>query len=353
MMTIRHFIYSIATFGLSLTMATAQTQVSAFIPGEVAEGVNYALPRTIVNVEVATIKTVYTPGEFARYAERYLHLTNINETPETSHEIQRIKVYTSGTPDTTKVFTVKLKDKSIAPLIQLTDEGVITAINTNSNIKEQELPSSKTTSNKLNSKSYLTEEILSANSTAKMAELTAQEIYNIRESRSSILKGQVDAMPKDGASLKIITDGLNEQEAALLQLFTGYTDTTYYTEGFSVDPTSNINKEIIFRFSKKLGFVDEDDLAGEPFYIDVKDMHTAKIPTEKESEKRKISGVVYNMPSTAQVKIYSSNKVYYSDSKPFGQFGTIDVLSSTLFNKDATTKVTFDPATGGLLKISR
>lgn len=344
---------AICLAGLSATQAAAQTQVKAFTPGEVAEGVNYALPRTIVNVDIAAVKTVYTPGEFAKYAERYLHLTGIEKEPQTAHTIAKMQVYTTGEPDTTKYFTVKLKDKTLAPLIQLDKNGVILAVNAKNDQPEHEHTQAREVKTRLNSKNYLTEEILAANSTAKMAELTALEIYNIRESRSSIMKGQVESMPKDGESMKIVLDGLDKQEAALMQLFTGHTDTTYYSETFSLDTPDDVSKKILFRFSTKLGFVDADDLAGEPYYISVSDKHTVVIPSEKDLEKRKITGIVYNMPSMAQVKVFTQARTLYTGELPFGQFGTTDMLSNTLFNKDATTTVTFDPASGGLQRITK
>ena len=39
---------------------------------------------------------------------------------------------------------------------------------------------------KINPRDFLTEEILMAGSTAKMAELVAKEIYNIRESKNAL-----------------------------------------------------------------------------------------------------------------------------------------------------------------------
>lgn len=45
-----------------------------------------------------------------------------------------------------------------------------------------------------------------------MAELTAREIYNIRDSKNTILRGQAETMPKDGASLQLVIDQLNKQE---------------------------------------------------------------------------------------------------------------------------------------------
>jgi hypothetical protein len=50
----------------------------------------------------------------------------------------------------------------------------------------------------------------------------------------------------------------------------------------------------------------------------------------------------------ADVTISTMQSTLYKQELPFAQFGTIDMLSPTLFNKGATTKLTFYPATGGL-----
>lgn len=328
--------------------AWAQTQVTEFNPGVAANGVNYALPTTVLKVDVAATQVVYTPGEFAKYADRYLHISGVSQEGVTTWNVKTLDIYQEGVPDTTKIFTVKLKDKTVAPMVQLTKSGVLVAVNTEVELEERALPSSHTTNHKLDARQYLTEEILSATSTAKMAELTAQEILDIRESKNSIKRGQVESMPQDGASLKIVLDELNRQEEALTQLFTGYTDTTYMTKSFTVIPTEDINKQVLFRFSRKLGFVDADDLAGDPYYLSVKDQHTVILPTEQEKAKRKIEGLVYNMPSMADVTISTMQNVLFEQTLPFAQFGTIDMLSPTLFNKGATTKLTLHVATGGI-----
>ncbi|MBO4674397.1 MAG: DUF4831 family protein [Bacteroidaceae bacterium] len=328
--------------------AMAQTQVTEFNPGLAANGVNYALPKTVLKVDVSAIQAVYTPGEFAKYADRYLHISGVSQEPVTTWNVKTLDIYQEGVPDTTKLFTVKLKDKTVAPMVQLTKSGILVAVNTEVEAEERALPSSRTTNHKLNARQYLTEDILSATSTSKMAELTAQEILDIRESKNSIKRGQVEAMPQDGASLKIVLDELNRQEEALTQLFIGYTDTTFTTKSFTAMPTEDINKQVLFRFSRKLGFVDADDLAGDPYYLSVKDQHTVILPTEQEKAKRKIEGLVYNMPSMANVTISTMQGVLYDQTLPFAQFGTIDMLSPTLFNKGATTKLTLHAATGGI-----
>lgn len=331
----------------------AQTQVAEFNPGIVAGGVNYALPKTVIKTDMNAVKVVYTPGEFAKYADRYLHISGVSTEPSTQWRVTELQVYLEGVPDTTKVFTVKLKDKTVAPMAQLTESGVLVAVNTRSDLEKHILPASRTTSHKLEARQYLTEEILSATSTAKMAQLTAQEILDIRESKNAIKRGQVESMPQDGASLKIVLDQLNAQEEALTQLFVGYTDTTFAAKTFTVLPTGDIDKQILTRFSRKLGFVDADDLAGEPYYISVRDQHTVILPSEKEAAKRKIEGLVYNMPSMANVMISTMQGMVMEREMPIAQFGTIDQLSPTLFNKGATTRLTLHPATGGILHLEQ
>jgi hypothetical protein len=206
---------------------------------------------------------------------------------------------------------------------------------------------------KLNSNEYLTEEILSANSISKMAELTAAEIYDIRESKNAIMKGQVETMPKDGASLKIVIDELEKHEAALMQLFIGYEERGSEIKTFNYIPSEDEENKLLFRHSGKLGFVDNDDLAGNAYMIDVKNLHTTPIVEENPKEKKKLNGVMYNMPSLANVKIYTAQQTYLEKKIPVAQYGNEDILTNTLFNKGATTKVVFNHATGAIEKIEQ
>ena len=334
-------------FCMSLA-AVAQTQLTEFNPGIAANGVNYTLPKTALKLDASAIKVVYTPGEFAKYAERYLHISGVASEPSTTWKMTTLNVRQEGVPDTSKIYTVKLKDKTVAPMVQLTSSGILVAVNNHVDLPEQELPETRTTNHRMDARQYLTEDILSATSTSKMAELTAQEILDIRESKNAIKRGQVESMPQDGASLKIVLDELNRQEEALTQLFTGYADTTFMAKSYTVLPTEDLDEQVLFRFSRKLGFVEADDLAGDPYYLSVKDKHTVVLPDAKEAAKRKIEGLVYNMPSMANVTISTMQGKVYEQELPFAQFGTIEMLSPTLFNKGATTKLTLHPATGGL-----
>lgn len=359
-MNAKNFLRAFCLLLPSLGIYHASAQTTNFNPGVTANGVTYALPRTVLRADVAAIQVNYVPGEFARYAERYLHLQNVSQEPQVGYEVQQMTLNIEGVPDLQKVYTIKLKDKSVAPMVALSDAGVILGVNGGEQAQtdvhiDDIYRVGGSTNHQLNSRDFFTEEILSATSTAKMAELTAAEIYEIRETRNALVRGQLDAMPKDGAAMSLVLDRLNQQESALMQLFTGYTDTTWISETYRVEPRDfeDIQRTVLFRFSKKLGFVDSDDLAGEPYYVTVKDQHSVVLPSEKDAAKRKIEGIVYNLPSQAQVEVTQGKTTILSTTFPIAQYGTIDQLAPALFGKDSSVKVTFHPATGGLLHLKQ
>lgn len=275
---------------LLIAFNSAAQDVSQYAPGSMADGVVYYLPKTELEVEVVATKVTYTPGEFCQYANRYLRMTDISAQPETHWEIKDIKVSSIGVPDPENVYAVKLKDKSAASQVELTDDGIVKAINTISPAdKEKTKKQQPTEKRRIDPRSFMTEEILSAASTAKMAELVAKEIYNIRESKNSLTRGQADYMPKDGAALKLMLDNLEEQEQAMTQMFSGITDREDKTFTIRISPSDNVKDKIAFRFSKKLGVLNAENLAGEPIYISITNQETLPPadPKAKERKKRK------------------------------------------------------------------
>ncbi len=332
----------------------AQTDVSVYMPGKSADGVTYALPKSVIEIEVNAIKTQYTPGEFCKYADRYLRLTGISNIEETSWKIGNIKVSSVGIPDPDNTYFIKLKDKSVAPFIGLTEEGLIESINVpagKKTVSAQAAP--QTAKKKLNPRDFMTEEILMASSSAKMAELVAKEIYNIRESKNAIVRGQADNMPKDGESLKLMLANLEEQEQAMLQMFTGTTDREVKTFKLRVTPNGDIDKQVTLRFSKKLGVVANDDLAGAPIYISLTNLKTVTLPDEKsKKDNRKVDGIIYNVPGQAQVKVFSNNEKFFEGELPIVQFGNQESLEKGLFNKNSTIQVVFYPETGAIKNVS-
>ena len=229
------------TAGLLLSVLTtsAQGQSSAYQPGVTQDGVSYFLPKTMVTVTVTAQKQTFKPGEFSRYAERYLRLSDVKDKAE-------------------EVFPAK----GNRPYFELTNDGVLRGVNVRAKeptAKSEPAPAPKQ-AKKVNPQEYMTEEILMASSTAKMAELTAKEIYNIRESRNNITRGQADFVPTDGESLKFMLESLTAQETALLTLFSGTNETEDITFTINVTPDEALSKQILFRFQAPQALVPAYDL---------------------------------------------------------------------------------------------
>ena len=332
----------------------AQTEVTPYIPGKSTEAVTYFLPKTVIEIEVQADKATYTPGEFSKYADRYLRLNGIATEESTQWEISSITVKPAGMPDPAKVFSVKLKDKTAAPLVGLTPDGIITSINLPYEKKEKEKPAAEPKpARKIDPHDLMTEEMLMAGSTAKMAELAAREIYDIRESKNAILRGQADNMPKDGEAMKLMLSNLEEQENAWLELFCG--TTTHESRTFTVRlvPNKNLEKEVLFRFSKHLGVLDNDDLGGEPVYVTLTNLNTVPQASGEDAGKKKLEGIVYNVPGKAKLTIFNRYKTFFDNTVLATQFGNTEMLAKDLFNKKTTTQVIFDPVSGAILKIQR
>ena len=335
----------IATGLLMATSAYAQTEVLTGVTRGKDYGVVYALPKTQIEIEIKANKVNYKPGEFSKYADRYLRLTNVSAEPEEYWELNSVKVKPVGVPNSEATYFVKLKDKTVAPLMELTEEGLIKSINVpySSNNAKNAANNAVAPQRKANPRDFLTEEILMASSTAKMAELVAKEIYNIRESKNAL--SQYLSPP--------LIVSLNLQEEAMTEMFSGVRNKEEKTFTVRLTPDKEFDNEVAFRFSKKLGIVANNDLAGTPFYISLKDLKTVKIPQEDGKKKKEMEGIAYNVPGQAMVTLTDGKKKLYEGEIPVTQFGIIEYLAPVLFNKNSTIKVYFDPVTGGLLKVDR
>ncbi len=350
----------ISAFALHSVAAIAQTQTEKFIPGTTVEGVSYFLPRTALRMMVTVEKTVVTPGDAHAYAYKYMRLQNVPIQATTTWRVKDIRMIPYGIPDPAKAYSIKLKSRTVAPLVSLSSEGLLLGINAQ-DVKENTLPDIPATRilqpgiSKAEISRYLNQEMLQAGSTAKMAELVANEIYDIRESRDALLRGEADNTPKDGQQLKLMIDELDRQQIVLGSMFAGTKEVTEMTYALDVVPATDTDKLLVFRFSKWTGLVDADDLSGVPFYISILkngELPQPSIDPEVEFKKSKLlKAVFYNVPARTTVKVFSAEQDYVEMEVPIAQFGYEEILSNVLFDKMAETRVTFFQSTGGIKDI--
>ena len=326
--------------------------VSLACYSQAIEGTSYYLPKTAMKFTLTVEKTQYEPGQFAGYAQRYMKQDDVQLEASTTYRIVDTRMHNIAMPDTAKHFTLSLDKRYTISTVERTDNGQLLAINAEPKRVTEPTPFVPARKPRaLNPRDFMNEDMLTAGSTAKMAQLIAQEIYDIRDSRNQLQRGQAEFMPADGQQLRIMMDGLNTQERALRQVFEGTTvkDTTEVTLVFV--PTENVDRQLFFRFSRHFGLVDNDDLSGVPYYITV--YTDAKATDDGEAQKKEKKdkddiGLVVNTPQKVRATLYCENKVVDSYEFNAGQFGGTESLSGALFGKKLTTQIVLNPITGGI-----
>lgn len=334
---------------LAISSLQAQPLPAPMKPGRTPEGVVYFLPKTVLHFHLLLEQQTFTPGEFARYAERYLHRTDIAQEPLTTYNISDITIRQSAVRDTSKCFNVRLKSgKSETAEVRLSDDGVLLAVNAEP-LKTPAAPTFKPSPKPKadDVHRYLPPEILTAGSTAKKAELTAQLIFELQERRQQLITGEADDLPQDEQQLRYMVSEIDRQYQALMTLFTGSTrrDTTAYM--LTLCPDREMKREVLFRLSQRLGLVDKDDLAGTPYYITIEDPNHTDTLKYTLPDGKKEGGFYVNQPGTVRLTLQREDQPLSTHTLPMAQFGFVTLRGGQLF-KRYPTRLQLHPTTGAV-----
>lgn len=321
-------------------------------------GLAYNLPTTMAEVRLHITKTDKKAGPYYKYAQKYLGVQDVIAEDAVIYTIDNIEIVEKGIADPEYAYLVKFR-AGTTPSIFLSKEGTLMSVNVEpetGNTGSVQTTAQSSSSAKRPAYSVLNEEQLSAGSTAKMAESAAKQIYRLRESRINIATGDVDHLPADAESYRMIMKQHDDQEAALTEMFLGTSDSKSYVETIRFDPSTSTGKEVLFRFSSKLGLLEKDNLAGEPYTIKVDILEDLR-PEEaqaKKGAKNKEKGIAYVTPGKVAVSLIYNNKKLKNSVLQISQLGDIKQLPANIFDdKKAPAKATFNPDTGALINLTQ
>jgi len=325
-----------------ITPATIRPRAySQVVDGTVSGGVVYALPNTVLHFTVIAEKVEKKRGEFYLYSERYLGLKDVILEDAVEWHIKGLELELRGEANPDEMFQLFVPEGAPAPRLSLSEEGLLLGVNTPvaSQVNDAVLCSEE---HKSELPVPYTEEMLLANSSAKMAQEAARYIYRLRESRTALLSSTLDALPPDGEAYAMSLAEIDRLEERFLELFKGKETRTCVRESIDITPTELIDKEVLFRFSSFNGLVPADDLSGAPFFItmekgDFSDLKTAPLDTV---------GLYYKRPAPVVVNVFDGNKKVLSEQVMMSQFGDLQMLDRNLLDDDV--QVQFYPATGAI-----
>lgn len=329
-------------------------------------GIVYSLPVTALEFEIEAEHTVSTAGPFFRYARKYVGTDKVVTADSESWTVKRVRMRPKGIPDAGRTYLMQLKPGATTQVCVAGEgDGMLLAINTDVSLPApdcwQDTPLSASTLSDDSYLQYVDGDFLVSQSSAKRAQMLAEALMAVRESKLSLSRGTAETMPADGRQLELMLQSLEAQEKAMTEAFTGTVQRETVVRRFDFVPDSAASgnaaplREVLCRLSDFAGFTAPDDLSGAPIYVSVEYTSRPEIPLDDKGAPKRLpkDAVAYVIPATARVTLTWQGREVFSGNADVAQQGIVFGLDPKLFtDKKAPSMAEFDPATGALLRIS-
>lgn len=322
-------------------------------------GLIYSLPTTVLDITIEAEHTLEKPGQFYKYAKKYLNIDNPVTEVNESWRVKSVVVNARGVANTKERYLMQFKAGS-SPFLILNEADLPVSIN-KEGVKADEMAvlpqpvaAQSTPLETEAAKQVMSEEMLRSQSMAKQAELAAQRIYDLRSSRNELITGQADQMPPDGKAMQIVMDQITAQEAALTAMFVGTKSVSTDVQTITYVPEKDSDKAVIARISAIDGIVSADDLSGDAVTLRLKVTDRGHLPLNEKGEPKVMpkGGVAYCIPGTTSISIEYDGKVFWEGSVDAAQYGVVFGLDPKMFSdKKAPAYLILDPVTGGIKEL--
>jgi len=315
----------------------------------------YSLPQTELCIEVEIEKITQKTGVYNQYAQRYLATDQIILEDKTTYNLKNIQIGSRVVADPNRTYILQLEE-NILSQICVNSKGILSGINVHNAIENYKISSTNKIFNEKADEATLLplgEEYMMAGSNAKLAEGAAKQIYRLRESRVSLLTGDMEKLPSDGKSLSTMLDGLDKMEKQLTELFVGKTKTEIIRKTiFLIPDSSYTNQQVLFRLSSQKGLVTSTDLSGKPYFINFIPENLVLNPADYTLKNNLSFSINTILPALTNVSITDGVNSIYSNNILIPQFGVVIPLSIEELAKQKT-KVQIDTITGRILSIEK
>ena len=317
----------------------------------------YALPRTSLVVRVQAVKTVYVPGPFRKYAEKYLGIEPVVTRSQVIWTLKQADLSSYTEPDPDNYFTLETNGTVADNALALTGKGLILDL---AHVSGKGSPAFEVTSDEPDGKPYFTDVSVKRNFLEKTdtvyrtimqdtgfvripvvkkkespktlddkAEEAANFIIKIRKRRFKLMSGQYKVYPHDEA-LEFAVKEMTRLENEYLALFLGKEihQTWYYR--FLFTPTDPDKQRVLFRFSKETGICHDGNCKGIPVYFTWKT--AGKVP-DISSDTVAItdsSRLYYRIPELTDVRLNINDRILAEKHMLIYQFGPVMELTPNI-----------------------
>ncbi|MDM8160543.1 DUF4831 family protein [Labilibaculum sp. K2S] len=350
---------------------------------ETPNTVVYALPQTVLKLNVTAEKTILKRGPFAEYAKKYLNISDVVSADGVEWELKSIDVSSHGEVDPEEYHKITTSVDYEPGLISLTPNGLIRGFNLEKKmILKEEKESVFITEDKINIeygkfsidpiikykedtifkvvetdtafvKVPVLEKQVLVKSMEEKAEEAAHQIFKLRKRRFKILTANYDVLPPDGKAYEVIVGELEKLENDYMSLFIGKRVGFLESFQFLYTPKNGENGGVIFRMSPQAGPVGVNNLGGKPIRVDFKNLEQTRelaiIPAVGLVPQKQI---FYRIPGMADVSISNGKEILFQNRMPIAQFGKIaNMPAEVLLNENYS--IEFYPDLGSIKNVSK
>jgi hypothetical protein len=362
----------ISVFGLKAQVNV--TKVGSAALNSESEGLFYALPQTVIQVDIIVHKVQKVKGPFAEYADQMLGLSKVTIVNSTEYELKDIRLTAYNEPDPDEYYFIQMsgkqKDRKAIELF-LSSDGIISgigAITQPGNVKKQksvDLTSSRvdipefanpsvfermdTVIKRISLDTTIIEQkFFRKTSTAKSVEQKAREasefILKLDESMYNLINGYQEVNYDKGA-MEFMYNRMNSMKQDYLELFKGVTSISSETFTFYYVAKKSNPTETLCRFSISKGILPANAASGDLIQIQANSKNkTSSLRTVIEtmnSGERESHGLYYRIPDKADVAVKLGGQVKLEAPFAINQLGVVTFLPAT-----SISNIEFDNNTG-------
>ena len=363
-----------------MSMLLAQVRVTPISnqAGQSAKrGVVYALPRTVLSVDLFVTRTSYIPGPYVQFAREYLGTTDHITTSSVIYRIDRAAIRAHAEADPDQFYLVDKEEKLAQEIwLSMSEGGLILGAES---LKENYSPAEVSAQWSRDAFTKTEPAILFSHSAApslkevidttirrvaidttfiEYVEYTssfvqssdrekAQDVIallnQIEEDKYRLLVGYQET-PYSRETLEYMIRSLDQLREDYLSLFKGtvLTETRKFTYRFVPDP-GDAGKDVGLAGFSPTGGLSDAAGNGQLTVKITKSGATALL--EKDALPQGPSGFYYRIPEPVLVEVSLSGSVLASEQLMVNQMGVVRSLPSNV------TRVEFHPQTGAILKL--
>ena len=311
----------------------------------------YALPMTVIDVQVKAEQVILIPGPYYQYAQKYLGIQDAPEKGETTWRIidMQLSRHTEADPDyiymlrgivgpdvntglarlISNGLILDAKDFSFDRAFQynnltINDKIPFTDLSVKRNFEaEKDVDISVAMPGASDEAASVRRNALKGKTLEQKAEEAANFLIKLKKRRFKLVAGQYDYMPEGEAMADALKE-LSRLEEEYLSLFIGKRTTTQFQRNYSYAPVADKenNRVVLFRFAENEGFVDAREAGGMPVMLELNDANkTRALEQYRVPLKMPLNQVYYRVADQVAVKLAVGEQIWAEAVYPVFQSG--------------------------------